>query len=120
MNAWSIESIIIRNKELIGRTFDGKVNLDNMNLGDVIDLTRTINQLESHKKTYIKLSNEHPELINGFLRMMGEDIKCAGRNYNEYKGYDEKIIFSGLLGKYMREIKNASAGVLTKWILNQL
>lgn len=109
MNTGSIESMIIRNKKLIERTFEGKVNLDNMNLGDVIDLTRAVYRINSANEVYVQLVKENPELINGFLRIMGENIKYIGREYNEYRGEENKVIFSGLLGKSMRELKQVGA-----------
>ncbi|VVB83615.1 Uncharacterised protein [uncultured archaeon] len=58
------------------------------------------------KKEGCKVVKERPELTNTYLRMFGGYFKSITAKFN--KNYETQIKFSGLLGRCMREIKNAS------------
>ena len=94
-------------KVIIESAFDGKVDIDKMN-GDVAEeLAEVISNLMNTKDSYCRLVKKSPELTNIYLKIFGNYVKYQGRIFNA-ECSEEKVKFSGLLGRYMREIKNAS------------
>lgn len=101
-------------RTIINDAFRNKVDIDKMKWDVAEELAEVISFLRNTKDKYCRLVKKSPELTNIYLRMFGNYVKYQGRTFNAEECGEEKVKFSGLLGRYMREIKNASAGVLVK------
>jgi hypothetical protein len=95
-------------KVIIEDAFDGKVNVENMSYDAITELSELASDFISEKEKLCRLSIAHPETRNDYLRYFGRYVKQEARLFNRHNS-DEKVMFSGLLGKYMRKIKNAGA-----------
>ena len=95
-------------RAIINGAFRNKVDVDKMKGDDAQELSVVTSNLTKMKDRYCRLVKKFPESTNIYLRLFGHYVKYQGRIFNAEEYSEEKVMFSGLLGRYMREIKNAS------------
>jgi len=95
-------------KVIIEDAFRGKINLENMSFGVAEELAEILSDINNDKEADCRLVKEHPIMTSYLLRTFGKYVKQEAKKFNEE--YGKEVKFSGLLGRYMREIKNASKG----------
>jgi hypothetical protein len=93
-------------KGIVQEAFGEGINVNEMLYFTAVDLAEILVSINNVKEEKCKTVREHPELTGIILRSFRNYIKNEAMGFN-YK-YEQNIKFSGLLGRYMREIKNAS------------
>jgi len=98
----------IKDKIVIEKVFDGKVNVENMHYDTRTELSKLVSYFVFEKERLCRLLKKNPEMTRDCLEYFGEYVTHETRFFNSQNS-DEKVKFSGLLEKYMLEIKNAGA-----------
>ena len=97
---------------VINEAFENSLDLSEFDYYAAQNLADTLVDINSSKDAICCVVKVYPEIVNDYLRLFGKEVKVRAKAFNRAneQDLDEKIKFSGLLGRYMREIKNASKG----------